>query len=453
MLLLFWAILTTTASGGQDLPLLTVSDNQRYIITSDGDPFFWLGGTAWELLHRLDRGEMKTYLTDRKAKGFTVVQTVVLAELDGLDTPNAYGDKPLLEHDPTRLNEAYFRVVDDFVREADSLGLYVALLPTWGDKFNQRWGAGPEIFTVENAEQYGAILAERYLSFSNIVWVLGGDRIPENEEHFSIIRAMARGIRKVDSRHLITYHPVGGRKATDFFNDPWLDLDMFQSGHSRTSREYRNVLDSRGGSPARPVINGEARYENIPDRFWEDTRYGWLDDADVRVSAYWSMLAGAAGYTYGCNDIWQMYDVDHAPVIQARTGWKQALHLPGSTHMGYMRTLFEQFDWQTMRYDPSLIVNENPEDESFRMAAIGADGTFLLAYTPTGKPVEVDLSGLRPGTVQGYWFNPRSGAVKHLGEFETAGSHTFEPWSGGWGSDFMLVLTAQPLDKLDKLTR
>ena len=33
-------------------------------------------------------------------------------------------------------------------------------------------------------------------------------------------------------------------------------------------------------------------------------------DSDVRVSAYWSMISGAAGYTYGCNDIWQMYDID-----------------------------------------------------------------------------------------------------------------------------------------------
>ena len=26
-------------------------------------------------------------------------------------------------------------------------GLHVGLLPTWGDKFNKKWGTGPEIFT------------------------------------------------------------------------------------------------------------------------------------------------------------------------------------------------------------------------------------------------------------------------------------------------------------------
>ena len=437
------ALLFAVSANGQQLPLLRVSDNHRYIVTEEGEPFFWLGGTAWELLHRLNREEMLTYLSDRKAKGFTVIQTVILAELDGLNTPNAYGDLPLKDHDPTRLNEAYFALVDEMVRQADSLGLYVALLPTWGDKFNRGWGAGPEIFTPENAEQYGHILAARYLSFPNIIWVLGGDRIPENDEHVEIIRAMARGIGQLDKVHLKTYHPVGGRKASEFFNDPWLDLDMFQSGHSRLSREYSFVGDSRKVTPARPVINGEARYENIPDRFWEDADYGWLDDADARVSAYWSILAGAAGYTYGCNDIWQMYDTDNTPVIQARTGWKEALRLPGSRQMGYMRKVFEQFPWQTLEYDPALIMNENPEDESFRMASMGAGGTLLMAYTPTGKPVRVDLSRMKPGVVQGYWYNPRNGAYHHLGEFETTGSHTFKPWSGGWGSDFLLILTHQ----------
>ncbi|HYX10110.1 MAG TPA: DUF4038 domain-containing protein, partial [Bacteroidales bacterium] len=76
----------------QELPLLKVSDNQKYIVTQNNKPFFWLGGTAWELIHRLNKDEIDLYLTDRAKKGFTVIQTVVLAELDGLNTPNAYGE-------------------------------------------------------------------------------------------------------------------------------------------------------------------------------------------------------------------------------------------------------------------------------------------------------------------------------------------------------------------------
>jgi hypothetical protein len=425
---------------GKDLPLLKVSDDKHYLHTDNGVPFFWLGGTAWEMIHRLDRPQVDYYLSDRAKKGFTVIQTVILAELNGLSIPNAYGHKPLINNDPTKLNDQYFKHVDYVVKKANELGLYVGLLPTWGDKFNKKWGTGPEIFTPQNAEIYGSILAKRYLSHKNIIWILGGDRIPENDKHFQIIRAMAKGIKKIDDLHLITYHPVGGNKATDYFNDEWLDCNMFQSGHSRISKEYQYVIDCKKIKPSRPVINGEARYENIPDRFWENKSYGWLDDADVRVSAYWSIISGAAGYTYGCNDIWQMYDKNREPTIKARTDWQSAVHLPGSMQMKYMREVFEILPWYKMVYDQALILNDNPENKSYIVSAIGKDKDFIVAYTPTGKAIKIDISKLRSEKFNAYWYNPRSSAAKFIGEYPASGSMEFKPWSQGRGSDFLLIL-------------
>ena len=68
---------------------LKVSDNNRYLITEDGQPFFYLADTAWELFHRCDREEAKLYLEKRASQGFNDIQAVALAELDGLNTPNA----------------------------------------------------------------------------------------------------------------------------------------------------------------------------------------------------------------------------------------------------------------------------------------------------------------------------------------------------------------------------
>ena len=107
----------------------------------DNEPFFWLGGTAWEMLHRLSLEETEFYLSDRADKGFTIIQTVILAELDGLKTPNAYGEIPLIDLDPTKLNDKYFEHIDKVVRQAEELGLYLGLLPTWGDKFIKKWGS------------------------------------------------------------------------------------------------------------------------------------------------------------------------------------------------------------------------------------------------------------------------------------------------------------------------
>lgn len=57
--------------------------------TSDGRPFFYLADTTWEPFHRLTLAQADHYLSNHAAKGFTVIQAVVLAELDGLNTANA----------------------------------------------------------------------------------------------------------------------------------------------------------------------------------------------------------------------------------------------------------------------------------------------------------------------------------------------------------------------------
>src|SRR6185295_9859011 len=87
------------------LPRLVVAGNHRFLATAEGKPFFWLGDTAWELFHRLSREEAGRYLANRARLRFTVIQAVVLAELDGLHAPNAYGERPLVDDDPTKPNE------------------------------------------------------------------------------------------------------------------------------------------------------------------------------------------------------------------------------------------------------------------------------------------------------------------------------------------------------------
>ncbi len=86
---------------------LKVSENKRFLVHEDDAPFFWLGDTAWELFHRLNRKETVKYLEKRREQGFTVIQAVVLAELDGLNTPNANGDRPLIDNDPAMPNKSY----------------------------------------------------------------------------------------------------------------------------------------------------------------------------------------------------------------------------------------------------------------------------------------------------------------------------------------------------------
>ena len=83
-----------------------VSENRRFI-TREGKPFFWLGDTAWELFHRLDEKEAKFYLDKRQEQGFNVIQAVVLAELDGIHSPNANGDVPFTNLETASAREMF----------------------------------------------------------------------------------------------------------------------------------------------------------------------------------------------------------------------------------------------------------------------------------------------------------------------------------------------------------
>lgn len=334
--------------------MIKLSKDKRYLLESNGLPFFWLGDTAWEMIHRLTKEEIIIYLDDRKSKGFNVIQTVILAEQEGINTPNAYGHKPLIDNDPTKINKEYFEIVDYVLDQTEKRGMLVGLLPSWGDKIKLLWGSGPLIFTPENARVYGQILGERYKNRTNIIWIIGGDRIPKTQGESAIYQEMALGVRDTDSNHLMSYHPLGTEIASDYFDEPWLDVDMFQSGHDSSCKEYRYVENCLKKETIRPIINGEARYENIGDAFWEKESDAWLDDYDVRVSGWWSMLAGAAGYTYGCNDVWQMYETGRKPVIKARTDWQEAIHLPGSRQIGMVKNFFTLLPWQ------KLVQNQKP---------------------------------------------------------------------------------------------
>lgn len=436
------ALRQTDARPANTQQQLVVSENGHYLEYKNGEPFFWLGDTAWELFHRLDREEATRYLENRAQKGFTVIQTVVLAEFDGLHTPNAYGDTPLIEDDPSRPSEAYFKHVDFIVGKARKLGLFIGMLPSWGDKVVKRWGVGPEIFTPENAFVYGKFLGGRYKN-NPIIWILGGDRSPDNDHHIAVWDAMAKGISEGSGGgQLITFHPQGGTNSAKWFHEKdWLDLNTFQSGHGeRNIPNYKMLRDTYRLTPAKPVLDAEPNYEDHPVG-WKPEELGWFDDFDSRRAGYWSMLSGACGHTYGNHNIWQMLEPGREPVSFARTGWRFALDHPGAFQAGFMRRLFELLPWQTLQPAQSILKNNNPEGPAYQVAAVSSAGDFLLAYTPYGKALEIDFSKLKAQNLTARWFNPRDGEFWPVDSFNPEEkTQEFKPHSAGRGSDWVLVL-------------
>jgi hypothetical protein len=389
---------------------LKVSPDGRRLVDAGGRPFFYLADTAWELFHRLTFEEADAVLRDRAAKGFNVVQAVVLAELGGLTEKTPGGLLPLENNDPLRPQEAYFAHVDKVVKRANELGVAVGLLPTWGDKWNKKWGQGPEIFTPENARGYGEWLGRRYKD-ADVIWILGGDRPVENERHYAVIRAMAEGLRRGDGgRHLMTFHPQGGQASSQYFHkDGWLSFNMLQTGHDYDRPNYEKILADYRRAPAKPVLDGEPGYEDHPAGFKKEN--GYLTDADVRKSAYWAAFSGAAGHTYGCHDVWQFYDGKRKPVTFARTPWPEALKLPGSAQVGIMKTLMMEEGYADYAPEPTLVASPNDgKGGGYRAALLKKGGAGALVYLPHGGGVTLDGTKLSGKKLLVSWFDPRTGA-------------------------------------------
>ncbi|HEU5098516.1 MAG TPA: glycoside hydrolase family 140 protein [Roseiflexaceae bacterium] len=417
--------------------MLKVSDNRRFLIHDDGTPFFYLGDTAWELFHRLTLGEAERYLQDRAAKGFTVIQAVALAEIDGLHTPNMCGDLPLIDDDPTQPNDAYFAHIDAVVALAASLGLYIGMLPTWGDKWNKKWGVGPEIFTPANAGAYGLWLGRRYAD-APLIWILGGDRPIESDGHRAIIRAMAEGLREGDGgRHLMTFHTWGPHASSEYVHDePWLDFHTCQSGHKRNRENWRFLEADYARAPTRPCMDAEPGYEDAQDDIM-NLDGGYLDDYEVRKALYWALFAGAHGHTYGCWPIWSMWRPGLPPIL-ARRPWYEALNLPGSSQVRHARDLLLSRSFLTRIPDQSLIVSDVGAGTHHARATRDAEGSYALIYIPSGRPVELDLTRLAGEQLAGYWYDPRTGVARSIGVMEKQDRLSFTPPVGG--PDWVLVL-------------
>ena len=418
---------------------LKVSENKRFLVYEDGTPFYYLGDTGWELFHRLNKEETEKYLENRRAKGFTVIQAVALAELDGLNTPNAEGNKPLIDNDPLKPNEAYFAHVDWVIKKAQEKGIFIGLLPTWGDKVDKRWGVGPVIFNKENAAGYGKWIGNRYKDYKNIIWIIGGDRDGGGNNKI-IWDALAAGIKSVDKNHLMTFHPWGERSSSEWFqNSNWLDFNMCQTGHGQRSYAIykRIIVRDYNLKPVKPCFDGEPRYEDHPVG-WNPNILGWFDEADVRQAMYWNLFSGGFGHTYGCHPIWQMLAPGREPVGLARHNWYDVLDLSGAGDLIHARRLIESRPFLSRVPDQSLIVPAYFPETDYVVATMG-DG-YALIYFPTGWSAEIQLKKIGAKTISAYWFDPRKGKAKLFDTFPGTGTLKFTPPTSGRGNDWILVL-------------
>ena len=426
---------------------LHIAADHRHIQYEDGASFFYLADTAWELFHKLTREEAFMYLEDRAEKGFTVIQATVLSERDGLRRSNAYGRSPMKinecgAYDPALVDVdgeySYWDHVDAIVKKAGELNLYIAMLPAWGDKFPGTRGEGPHMFTPENAYAYGEWLGKRYAQAGNIIWVMGGGCTLTTRYQLETLDAMARGLKAGDGgRYLMTMHPAAGQHSADCAHDEaWLDFNMTASGHTRSCYGYEMIRKDYRRLPYKPVMDGETRYEGYPEG--GVIANGYLDDADVRQSAYWAVLSGACGHAYGHHSVANfttLPDKDKKKGFFAMN-WQAALNQPGSGQMKHLRALVESVCFAE-GVPAAGMVSGNMDAVNYVPVLKGRD--WLVAYTAQGLAFDLNLGAEWEGA-SFCWFNPRTG--EYGAEFEAVGGRivSFVPPSAGRGGDWALLI-------------
>jgi len=432
---------------------LRVSNNNRYLVHEGGTPFFWLADTAWQLIHDLTREEIDRYLSNRAEKGFTVIQTVILAEYGGLDKPNAYGYFALQGKDPSRLdmkegpNNDYWDHVEYALKKARQQGLYVGLLPTWGRYVTSNWQNGlvDGIFNPANAEAYGMLVARRLHDHDNIIWIIGGDRAAPTDKSRAIWRAMAKGVTvgvagvEDYSKTLMTYHTSGPGASWWFFNDEeWIDIRAAQSGHGQNSFNWQLMQIGYSMKPVKPMMDLETAYPGF--------RHGLpptnATDDHARRGAYWSVFAGACGHTYGHHSIWQMHDPRRRSIANPKGYWYEVLDVPSAFQMGYLRELMQSRSFTTAIADQGIILTEQTRPDDYIEALRGQD--FIMVYTPTGKSFTLQLGKLKGNTLIASWFDPRNDKTTQIGNVENKGKKHFDPpGEEEFGNDWVLILDVE----------
>ncbi|GAB2965574.1 DUF4038 domain-containing protein [Streptomyces heilongjiangensis] len=454
---------------------LAVSADGRRLVTADGKPFFYLADTAWTLPQRLKWDDALHYMHVRRQQGFSTLQIVALdPERDG-EMRSPSGDPALRGGDLSAPNEEYFRYLDRLIDAAQHLGLYVVLLPVWGQLVVGENFAGrpfPKTVTAGNAHGFGEWIGRRYADRPHIIWCLGGDRQPVHRgvDYRDVWRGMAEGLVKgvtgVACRHdephpawrelLITYHTcyemeTGEYSTMSYWSDDeaWLSFVMLQSGHGAGTRNYTVVRQQYERERTMPVLDAEPAYEQMPMN-WPEL-FPLHDEWIVRKRAYWALLAGACGHTYGHASVWCMISERERNDF-LKYSWYEALERPGASQMTILRNLVESADFERWLPAQEMLAHAGrcaPACvDGHRQAARDRDGRFALVYLTDGGTERVDLSGL-DRELFGIWFPPREGTLTGVGDdnepfaVEHAdGWTTVKAPTSGTGADWLLAVSS-----------
>jgi Protein of unknown function (DUF4038)/Domain of unknown function (DUF5060)/Putative collagen-binding domain of a collagenase/Zinc carboxypeptidase len=427
-------------------------DNPYAFAYADGTPFFPMGDTCYGLYSDspITPPLRAQYLQTRRAQRFNFVRMHAMPHrpIHERSDPRfwAWGGTPQ-EPDLDRFNPAFFRGLDELLREMQAVGMNAELLLL---NFYLWPGTDPKLWTPERERHWLRYLCARYAAFSNVfLWTIANEyeTHPDGKYRLDVpddvewAKATARYIKQHDPyRHPVTIHPVisastRGASPRSPFEPPWRIGPFFGDGDAidvlsqQTGQQGERVTWDetehcwRGDVPEivaslradrryrKPVLNTESGYEYLRGAATERQQVHHTDK--VRRASWRIVCAGgylAAGFhgTIGHSDVWNRLDAPNRYTFQVRDEGAAA----------QLRALYEFFTalpfWRLQPFDG--VTGE--------AQALAVPGERYVLYLPHGGRVAVDLGAL-PGTVTARWFNPRDGRWGNDATAEGGGRREF----------------------------
>ncbi len=333
-----------------------MSPGGRSLVHADGYPALIVADTAWALPWRATTEQVRDYARDRHEKGFNAVLLMSVQpdmRAEGPRDRTQDGGFDVAFEDLPRghlndINPTYFQYLDGLVEVLWEHEIVPVLQPVFqGFGWKGLDVAGTVVPPAEYA-RYCRYLVARY-GAGPVVYLVGADGIGLEPQ----VEAGGREVHEWDCYA----QPTGIHYRPHAHNDAhqeadWLDFQWCQTGH-RGEHVPERVSDMWRNTPPKAVANGEPSYEHTRSA---RTAAGWWQGHEA-----WSNLCagGTMGVVYGAANIWQWKlhpeEPGHAAYFLAPTGgWRESLHLEGSSHVGRVARILEGVpttdmapDWQT----------------------------------------------------------------------------------------------------------
>lgn len=369
--------------------VLTVSEDGKYLKKFD-KPFLYSAFTMWNFLYNYDLGQCLRLLEIIKSKGFNVFQFSILPT-----------EKPIIERSPflnsnlTTPDTLFFNFLDSIISFAKEKDLFLAISLYWntGEKIIENKYINNKI-TISQAFKFAQWIAKRYEKFPNIIWIVGGNAII-NEETYPVWEAMGSGIRSVDKEHLITFLSSPGQSSLKYYNSSWLNFNSLNFGKNilNFTKIESLIIDFQKQKTIKPLMVLNMPCEDDSLDINSEKKY-FFKPIDIRKYNLWSFFIGTNSINYCmCNDT-NIFD-----------------KLVNNKTIDSLLLFIKSRPWYTKTYKKNLVKNYNYLKENSPVTIVG-DG-FFMAYSPKGEEIEIDFNKVRlpRNNIAIYWFNLTEGKI------------------------------------------